>query len=80
MRTVELGDVHAKLVALFQYSSSSSLDKCVKSRGKLVHATAQVVKAEVDRGQLVGHGRRIVRRGAHRGAERRFEGSHVESG
>jgi hypothetical protein len=74
---MELRDVHAELVALFQDSSATVLDECVEARGELVHATAQVVEAEVDGGQLVGHGRRIVRGGAHRGAERRFEGSHL---
>jgi hypothetical protein len=67
--TMKFCDVHAELVALFEYSSSSILDEGVKSRGELVHATAQVVKPEIDAGQLIGHGRRIVRGGAHGGAE-----------
>jgi hypothetical protein len=74
---MKLGHVHAELVALFEDPSAAVLDECVEARGELVHATAQVVEAEVDGGQLVGHGRRIVRGGAHGSAERRFKGSHL---
>lgn len=77
MLTVEFCDVHAELIALFQHSPAPILDKCVESRCELVHAAAQVVEAEVDRGQLVRHGRRIVRRRAHGSAEGRFKGRHI---
>jgi len=66
--TMKLCDIHVELVALFQHSSAPILNKCIESRSELVHATAQVVESEVDRGQLVGHRRRIVGGSAHCGA------------
>jgi hypothetical protein len=73
---MKFGDIHTELVALFQHSSSSILNESIEARGELVHAAAQVVESEVDRGQLVGHGHRIVGRSAHCRAEGWFEGSH----
>jgi hypothetical protein len=67
--TMKLCDVHVELVALFQHSASPILNKRIEARGELVHATAQVVESEVDGGQLIGHGRRIVGGSAHCGAE-----------
>ena len=74
--TLDLSDIDAELVALFQHPSSAFLNEIIEARGKLVHAAAQVFKAKVDGGQLVGHGRCIVRRSAHAGAERGFERRH----
>ena len=75
-RTMEFCDIHAELISLFQYSSAPVLDESIKSCSELVHATAQIVESEVDAGQLVGHGRRIVRGGAHRGAHGGLESRH----
>jgi hypothetical protein len=76
--TLDLCYIHPELVALFQKPSSPFLDEVVEARGELIHATAQVVKAEVDGGELVGHGRRVVHvhGAAHAGAEGWFEGCH----
>lgn len=52
---MNLCDIHVELVALFQYSSPSIFNESIEARGKLVHATAQIVEAEVDSGELVGH-------------------------
>jgi len=45
---MEFCDIHAELISLFQYSSTSILDKSVESCRKLVHATAQIIESEVD--------------------------------
>ena len=45
---MQLSNVHAELVALFENPSSPSLDECVEARSELVHATAQIIKAKVD--------------------------------
>lgn len=48
--TMEFCDIHAELIALFQYSSASVFDESVESGSKLVHATTQIVESEVDAG------------------------------
>ncbi len=54
-RTVDLGDVHAELVALFEHSLASSLYEVIELDCELGHAVAELVEAEVDRGEGVGH-------------------------
>jgi hypothetical protein len=58
-RTFKLGDIHAKGVALFQHALAAALDEVVEALRELGHSLAQVVEAEVDRGQGVGHGGRV---------------------
>jgi hypothetical protein len=58
-RTFKLSDVHAEGIALFQHALAAALDKVVEALRELGHALAQVVEAEVDRGQGVGHGGRV---------------------
>ena len=53
--TFELCDVHAKGVALFEHAFAAALDEVIEALGELGHAFAQVVEAEVDGGEVVGH-------------------------
>lgn len=69
MPTLDLCNIDAELVALFEHPASAFFDEVVEAGGELVHAAAEVFEAKVDGGELVGHGRRIVRGGAHTGAE-----------
>lgn len=57
--TFKLGDVHAKGVALLEHALAAALDEVVEALGELGHAFAQVVEAEIDGGQAVGHGGRV---------------------
>lgn len=57
--TFELCDVHAKGVALFEHAFAAALDEVVEALGELGHAFAQVVEAEVDGGEVVGHRGRV---------------------
>lgn len=57
--TFELCDVHAKGVALFEHAFAAALDEVVEALGELGHAFAQVVEAEVDGWEVVGHGGRV---------------------
>ena len=49
-RTFELGDVHAKGIALFEDALPTALDEVVEALGKLGHAFAQVIEAKVHGG------------------------------
>jgi hypothetical protein len=66
-RTLQLCDIHAELVALFQHALATLLNKVVEACRELCHARAEVLEAEVDAGQLVGHRGRFggAERGAH---------------
>ena len=57
--TFELCDIHAKGVALFEHAFAAALDEVVEALGELGHAFAQVVEAEVDGWEVVGHGGRV---------------------
>ena len=57
--TFKLRDVHAKGVALFQHALAAALDEVVEALGELGHTFAQVVEAEVDGWEVVGHGGRV---------------------
>lgn len=55
MHTFKLGNVHAKGVALFEHAFAAALDEVVEALGELSHTFAQVIEAEVDGGEVVGH-------------------------
>lgn len=57
--TFKLGNIHAKGVALFQHALAAALDEVVEALGELGHTFAQVVEAEVDGWEVVGHGGRV---------------------
>ena len=57
--TFKLCDVHAKGVSLFEHAFAAALDEVVEALGELRHAFAQVVEAEVDGWEVVGHGGRV---------------------
>lgn len=48
-------NVHAELVALLKDSLASGFYEVVELHGKLGHAVAELVEAEVDRGEGVCH-------------------------
>jgi hypothetical protein len=52
-------DVHAELIALFENSLAAGFYEVVELDGELCHAVAQLVEAEIDRGEGVSHGRRV---------------------
>ena len=58
--TLDFGNVHAELIALLQHPLPPLLDKLIEALCELVHATAQVVEAEVYRGELVRHAGCVV--------------------
>lgn len=53
--TVNLCNVHAKLVAFFEDPLAPGFYEVVELDGELGHAVAQLVEAEVDRGERVCH-------------------------
>lgn len=57
--TFKFRDVHAKGIALFQHTLAAALDELVEALGELGHAFAQVIEAEVDGWEVVGHGGRV---------------------
>lgn len=73
---MQLCNVHAELISLFQDSPSTVLDEGIKSCCELVHACAQVVETKVNAGQLVCHRRHIVR-SAHRATKGGLKGGHL---
>lgn len=52
---MDLRDVHAELVALFEDPLSSGFYEVVELYGELGHAVAQLVEAKVNRGEGVCH-------------------------
>lgn len=58
--TLQFGDIHAKLVPLFQNSHSPLLDELVEARRETGHTLAEVFEVEVDAGEVVGHAGAIV--------------------
>ena len=52
---VQLGDVHAELIALFEDAFAPFGDEFVESVGESRHAVAELVEAEVYAGEGVGH-------------------------
>lgn len=67
---------------LLQYALPPLFDECVEFRIELSHAIAEFVEAEVDAGELVGHGGghgRHRRPAAEARGEGRFEcGDHTD--
>ena len=55
-RTLHLHQSYLELVSLLQHLLSPPLNECIKSRGKLRHATAQVFKSEINTGERISHG------------------------
>ena len=53
---MQLGHVHAELVALFKNTFASLGDEVIESVGELGHALTELVKPEVDAGESIGHG------------------------
>lgn len=54
--TLQFGNVHSELIALFEDALSPLLDEGVEFRAELGHAIAQLVEAEIDTGKRVCHG------------------------
>ncbi len=54
---MQLGDVHAELIAFVEDALALALDEGVEANRELGHAVAQVLEAEVYRRERVGHGR-----------------------
>ena len=53
---MQLGDVHAKLIAFFENPFATCGDEVVKAMGKASHAFAELIEAKVYRGKSVGWG------------------------
>lgn len=83
LRTLQLGDAQAELVALLQHPLPALLDKVIEACGEGVHALPKVVESKVDAWQGIGHRRRIGGEGYAHGAGRqrrlKSSGGHVGS-
>lgn len=55
VHTFQLSNIHAELVSFFQHALAALLNEVVELGGEFRHAIAQVVEAEIDAGQRVGH-------------------------
>ena len=53
--TLELRNAHPERIALVQYPLSPTRNEVVEPHGKLGHALAQLIEAEVDAGERVRH-------------------------
>jgi len=52
---MELSDVHAELITLFENTLSAGLDEVIKFYGEFCHSVSQVVEPKVDAWEGVGH-------------------------
>ena len=53
--TLQLGHFHSELVALFEDALAAFGNEVVEAVGKFCHALSELVEAEVDAGEGVGH-------------------------
>jgi hypothetical protein len=52
---LQFGEINVELISLLQDLLPATLDEGVEFGGELGHAVAQVLEAEVDAGERVGH-------------------------